>query len=299
MVYKIYKMTFHSAHFGEGSLDESNLTFAAHRLYSALVLEAIKLGKYEEFIALSESDEFVLSDAFPYHHHPFLPKPIGYPLRENLDDHKSVLEIRQEAKKSKKLAYLEWDLLGSFLDGNLFENRSHASHSYQTKNQPDLDGGLYQVGIVTYHSDHSLYVVARQSDLLDEVWSSLQFSGLGGKRTSGYGRFDLEILDLPSEFSNRLTVDSTKPVLLLTTALPIDEDLEEAMKTGKYLLKKSSGFAFSQSVQENYRKQDLYSFKAGSTFVGSFRGSIHDVRPKDFPHPVHHFAKPLFYELEV
>lgn len=43
----------------------------------------------------------------------------------------------------------------------------------------------YEVG-VTYFNE-SLYVVAAQSDLFDQLMYSLQYSGLGGKRTSGYG----------------------------------------------------------------------------------------------------------------
>lgn len=70
------------------------------------------------------------------------------------------------------------------------------------------------------------------------------------------------------------------------------------MAGAKYLLKKSSGFAFSQGVKDNYRKQDLYKFKAGSTFTKTFKGQIVDVRPDNFPHPVWNYAKPLFYSLE-
>ena len=86
--------------------------------------------------------------------------------------------------------------------------------------------------------------------------------------------------------------------MALTTCLPIDGELEMAMEGASYLLKKSSGFTFSQSVSENFRKQDLYRFKAGSTFQRTFKGQIVDVRPEDFPHPVWNYAKALFYRLE-
>ena len=88
-------------------------------------------------------------------------------------------------------------------------------------------------------------------------------------------------------------------VMTLTTALPVDADLEEAMDDGHYLLTKSSGFAFSHATNENYRKQDLYKFASGSTFSKTFEGQIVDVRPLDFPHAVLNYAKPLFYKLEV
>jgi len=81
--------------------------------------------------------------------------------------------------------------------------------------------------------------------------------------------------------------------------LPVDSELKVAMNEGRYLLKKSSGFAFSEETESNYRKQNLYTFKAGSTFSKTYNGQICDVKPSDeFPHSVWHYAKPLFYILE-
>ncbi|MDU7500301.1 MAG: type III-A CRISPR-associated RAMP protein Csm4, partial [Streptococcus thermophilus] len=150
-----------------------------------------------------------------------------------------------------------------------------------------------------FSNDTSLYVIANESDLLNELMSSLQYSGLGGKRSSGFGRFELDIQNIPLELSDRLTKNHSDKVMSLTTALPVDADLEEAMEDGHYLLTKSSGFAFSHATNENYRKQDLYKFASGSTFSKTFEGQIVDVRPLDFPHAVLNYAKPLFFKLEV
>ncbi|MCK1241783.1 type III-A CRISPR-associated RAMP protein Csm4 [Streptococcus uberis] len=298
MAYKLYKMTFKTAHFGTGTLDSSSLTFSADRLFSALSIEAIKLDKYLEFVNLAHSEHFVLSDSFPYNISPFIPKPIGYPLPEKWNQNQSILEIRSNSKKVKKLEFIDLDLLEDFMEGEIFENYDFAIHSLTTKNNSDDENGLYQVGVTTYNDQTSLYVIANQSVLFDELMMSLQFSGIGGKRSSGYGRFELEILDLPEILKNRLVQKSDKKVLLLTTALPVDKDLEKAMSGGKYLLTKSSGFTYSTSYNKNYKKQDLYKFKSGSTFDSSFEGDIYDVRPDGFEHEVLNFAKPLFYEME-
>ena len=71
------------------------------------------------------------------------------------------------------------------------------------------------------------------------------------------------------------------------------------MDQGSYLVIKSSGFAFSTVSNQNYRKQDLFKFTAGSTFFETFAGQIVDVRPLDFPHAVFNYAKPLFLKMEV
>lgn len=298
MTYKIYKMTFQSAHFGDGMLDFSNISFSADRLFSALVLEAIKQDKLDEWLVLSAQEDFVLTDAFPITGKQlFLPKAIGYPLSNQIDNtNLSLEEQRRSAKRAKKLSYLSLSDYPAFLSGQLPQEIDVATHDYVQKNQPSESGALYQVGVRHFHM--SLYVIATPSQLFDQLMMSLQYSGLGGKRSSGYGRFDLEILALPSELDGRLTTQENSVVMTLTTALPVDEDLEIAMENGKYLLKKSSGFAFSESQKNLLRKQDLYKFQAGSTFSKTFKGQIVDVRPVGFEHPVWNFAKPLFFKLE-
>lgn len=298
MTYKMYIMNFHTAHFGAGSLDSSKMTFAADRLFSALVLEAKKVGKMEEFVSIAGQDDFVLTDAFPYQSGPFLPKPIGFPKFEQPDLTTDVKEVRRQAKMAKKLQFIPLDKFDSYVNGTLFKDADHAVTNIVTKNQPHVDGNLFQVSTVRFRDESCLYVIAKESELLNELMTSLQYTGIGGKRSSGYGQFDLTILDLPDSFKNRLTKAHQEPVMTLTTSLPVEKELEYAMETGSYLLSKSSGFAFSTETKENFRKQDLYKFASGSTFSETYTGQIVDVRPLDFPHEVLNYAKPLFFKME-
>jgi CRISPR-associated RAMP protein, csm4 family len=292
-------MNFHTAHFGAGSLDSSKMTFAADRLFSALAIEAKKMGKMEEFVSIAGQDEFVLTDAFPYKSGPFLPKPIGFPKFEQPDLTTDVKEVRRQAKMAKKLQFIPLDKFDSYVNGTLFKDADHAVTNIVTKNQPHVDGNLFQVSTVRFRDASSLYVIANESELLNELMASLQYTGIGGKRSSGYGQFDLTILDFPDSFKNRLTKVHQGPVMTLTTSLPVEKELEYAMETGSYLLSKSSGFALSTETKENFRKQDLYKFASGSTFSETYTGQIVDVRPLDFPHEVLNYAKPLFFKMEV
>ena len=298
MTYKMYIMNFHTAHFGAGALDSSKMTFAADRLFSALAIEAKKMEKMEEFVSLAGQDDFVLTDAFPYQSSPFLPKPIGFPNFEQADLTKDVKEVRRQAKMAKKLQFIPLERFESYVNGKLFKDAEHGVTNIVTKNQPHVDGALYQVSTVRFADKSALYVIANESELLNELMASLQYTGIGGKRSSGYGQFDLTILDLPDSFKNRLTKAHQGPVMTLTTSLPVEKELEYAMETGSYLISKSSGFAFSTETNENYRKQDLYKFASGSTFSETFTGQIVDVRPLDFPHEVLSYAKPLFLKME-
>ena len=93
-----------------------------------------------------------------------------------------------------------------------------------------MDGHLYQVSTVRFADQSALYVIATESNLLNELMTSLQYAGIGGKRSSGYGRFDLTITDIPDTLKNRLTKVHQGTVMALTTSLPIEKELEHAME---------------------------------------------------------------------
>lgn len=129
--------------------------------------------------------------------------------------------------------------------------------------------------------------------------TSLQFSGLGGKRTSGYGRFEMEILPVPSLMGEMLADDKADKQVLLTTSLPNDNELGLVVDDANYRLVKSSGFTYSPDTSEQLRKEDLYKFASGSVFTRRYAGVIADVRPNGFAHPVWNYAKGMFYGLEA
>lgn len=301
MVLKLYKLTFNTAHFGEGTLNESVAGFDVSRLYSALFLEALKLGKEDDFFHLTNQKDFLLSDAYPYRHEPYLPKPIGYPLLRNDEQEEDLKKIRQEAKKVKKIDYIPLSMFAEYVKGNgdvdqIVQMRSEfARTSYLVKKGEDP----YEVGLTSFKE--SLYVLATSSPLFDTLMESLQYSGLGGKRSSGYGGFVLEIEDAPSEIADNVVGETsvTGVFMALATSLPTVDELSEVIKNSKYLLKRAGGFAYSEHGGEQLRKQDLYRFKAGSTFEKTYRGQIKDVRPTDFSHPVWCYAKGTFYRLAL
>ena len=82
--------------------------------------------------------------------------------------------------------------------------------------------------------------------------------------------------------------------MLLSTALPRDEELEKSLEGATYLLEKRSGFVSSDKyADEQRKKKDMYVFMAGSYFVNCFDGDIYDVS-EGGSHPVYRYAKPMF-----
>lgn len=298
MEVQAYKLDFQTVHFGNGNLNESIGSFNASRLYSSLFLESLKLNVDKEFLNLSKSANFFLSDSFPLKDGEFyLPKPIGYP-KIPLNS-ESTRETRRKAKRSKKLRYIKYTDMEDYVEGNCDVDKLDGTDSFFSKSTVVTKKGIdpYEVGITNFKT--SLYILTIKHKQLDMLMNSLQYSGIGGKRSSGYGRFTVEKLDIPDEFSKNIVVNDSEygVYMTLSTSIPNNDELDAVLPTAEYLLEKSSGFAYSSTSRNLLRKQDLYKFAVGTTLTKTYNGNIFDVRPDDFPHPVWNYAKGLFYKL--
>lgn len=298
MEVQAYKLDFQTVHFGNGNLNESIGSFNASRLYSSLFLESLKLNVDKEFLNLSKSANFFLSDSFPLKDGEFyLPKPIGYP-KIPLNS-ESTRETRRKAKRSKKLRYIKYTDMEDYVEGNCDVDKLDGTDSFFSKSTVVTKKGIdpYEVGITNFKT--SLYILTIKHKLLDMLMNSLQYSGIGGKQSSGYGRFTVEKLDIPDEFSKNIVVNDSEygVYMTLSTSIPNNDELDAVLPTAEYLLEKSSGFAYSSTSRNLLRKQDLYKFAVGTTLTKTYNGNIFDVRPDDFPHPVWNYAKGLFYKL--
>lgn len=291
---KIYKMNFTNAHFGDGYLNTSLGYFQASRLYSALYLEALKNDCEHEFLALTQKSDFVLSDAFPYLDEPYLPKPISYPAMKKLN-FDTLKDDFSEKKATENIYAVPFSKYATFLAGkeDIYEFLAKQDTMYQVEILMKKGEDPYEVAVTTFKS--ALYVIAQQSPLFDDLMRSLQYSGLGGKRSSGYGSFELEIQPLPSSLLAGINNQAAKRYISLTTSLPKDEELNRALMGAKYQLHKESGFIYSETGGQALRKKNLYKFQVGSVFTRPYEGGIFDVRPQNYPHPVYNFAKGLFY----
>ena len=112
--FAFYKLEFpKGVHFGKGMLNDSTNTFHADMLFSALYIEALKIGKESLFYEMTDKRELLFSDAFPYIGETyFLPKPMIYV-------EPSKKGNSSEKKFFKKLQYLPAEELDAFLSGNL------------------------------------------------------------------------------------------------------------------------------------------------------------------------------------
>lgn len=305
MNYKIYKMIFiQGVHFGDHSLEKSEITFQADTLFSALCIEALKIDKLDELLESVKEDHLVFSDAFPYMGQEFfIPKPM-----------KKIEQVVQSEdvttrKKFKKLEYIQVSLLDQYLKGQYPINKGSdikklGVHALKTSAsiRGNEEAVPYRVGIYRFKEENGLYIVVGYDsqeilDLFDELFEMLSLSGIGGKKNSGLGHFDLEIAELPKELNKRLNTKGE--VMTLSVSLPTEDELDYVLDDSRYLLVKRSGFVDSYTYsKEQRRKKDIYLFKAGSCFNKTYQGDVYDVSSGG-NHSVYKYAKPLFMGVEV
>jgi len=302
MNYKIFRLSFlNGVHFGEGSLNESGISFMADTLFSAMCMEALKMGndKLELLISNFKNGDTLISDAFPYIDDKYyIPKP-NIRIRSD-NNSNSVIK-----KMYKKTEYIDSALIDSFVEGNYPEEflgglsklgkkdtRTMVSIRGNEKTEP------FRVGVFSFDKTAGLYFIVGYTNydnlvLISELMDSLEMSGIGGKRSSGLGRFTYLTVDLPEYMLHRIN-DDRSVNMLLSLALPSEEELSGVMVNSNYTLIKRSGFIASETYADELRKKkDIFVFKAGSCFEKTFTGDIYDVS-NGGKHPVYRYARAMF-----
>lgn len=304
MKYQILKLHFQTdVHFGEGGLMTCANVLGADTLYSALCIEALRqdMSQLEALHTMAENDRIRLSDALPFiGDRLYLPKPML--AIERSEEASSVLK-----KAAKALKYVPLDSWSSYLKGqmdipkeNAFFNRSFGQ--FRLIEKASINGQKearpYSVQVFHYSEGSGLYICIGYDndddlgfvlDLLD----SLQYSGLGGKVSSGYGRFEIRAVKANPHFVSLLETDQG-PYMSISAGLPEENELEDVMDQAAYRLVKRSGFVASETYADTFhKKKDIFLFAAGSVFQNKFDGSICDVSSGG-GHPVYRYAKPLF-----
>lgn len=305
---RIVKLHFKGqVHFGAGRLSDSNLACDAGTLFSALYIESMKLGCEHALLGAAKAGDLLMSDAFPYEGETFyLPKPMiqfdaSGTRRSQNDDQGS-----RARKAAKKLAYVPADSFDTYLRGDFDPIRAleqfHVGVSaVQTKvnlrREEHADAMPYFVGGFSFLPHAGLYFIVQGSFDLSSVLDQLSLSGLGGKRTSGYGRFTYEMLD-GEDYLPRIGCAShpSTRFMLLATAAPTNDELDERLLEGaRYRLVKRGGFVQSASYARSpQKKRDLYEFSSGSIFKHTFTGDVFDVHDADGAHPVYRYARAMW-----
>ena len=311
MRYDLLKLDFSTpVHFGSGRLDTAEMTFCADRLFSALCIEALKKGGEEylrEIYKAANSGNLLLSDGLPYIEDTYyIPKPVIH-IEHSRDESSSVLK-----KAFKKLAYVPVEKIDEFLNGDMDpetenEKFSHIGkfgkrHLVSVRNGED-DSLPYRVGDFTFNKKSGLYVILGCADDelyydISELIEAVGYSGIGGKISSGMGKFSVKPRKVPEVFLRAFEGEYDK-YISLSVCMAKNDELESVLKNAGYVMLKRSGFINSYTYADNFRKKsNFYCFAAGACFEKRFEGDIFDVS-QGGAHPVWRYAKPLLMGVNI
>lgn len=303
MKYKLYRLKFGTAvHFGNGRLGSTDNVFLADRLFSALCIEAVKNYGSEGAARLADmakNNRLLFSDGMPYIGQTlYIPKPITH--IETADSGNSA------AKKAfKKLNFIPADKLDEYMNGRLdAENEAKILSGLGEKTEKisaavfeNDDTVPYRIGTYEFAENCGLYFILGYDggevyDFADSLLYSLQYEGIGGKVTSGLGKFITVTEDIPDGIAKRLE-GVHKKYMSLSVCMARDEQLEKAVTGATYSLVKRSGFISSANYADRpLKKRTIYCFTAGSCFAERFEGDVFDLGG-DGSHPVYRYAKPM------
>ena len=327
MNYCLFKLKFTTPlHIGESdradALGTSRMTFCADTLFSALCHTAVSADGEAGAEWLCETVRrggLLFSDAMPYSgDRLFIPKPYIKAARQPSGAETSA----DDRKAMKKLSHIPVSSLGEFFSSVGGAGRydaaaykvSFGQNCITTKNSIDRDGGAtpYSVGLFEFNKGCGLYFIAAYEDdetqeRLAALVERLGFGGIGGKVSSGYGKFKLAddqiFLDDPfdgdTEILSRMLYREDAPLYIsLTTSLPLDEELDSALDGASYGVSRRGGFVFSETFAESpVKKRTQYFLSAGSAFVHKYRGALYEAAA-DGAHPVYRYGMPLFLGAE-
>ena len=218
----------------------------------------------------------------------------------------NTLIIEGETKQYEK--NFEQEYVGVIVDADnteLKEEQKFGVHSMKVSVglRGNEESEPYRVNAFYFSEGNGLYLILAYQELeavelFKKLLDSLSYSGLGGKRSAGLGRFEYMEHEMPDELKEKLQKKADK-YMLLSVALPEDQEMEKILENASYSVLKRSGFVSSETYAEQQRrKRDLYVFDAGSCFEKTFEGRLIEER-EGGRHSVFRYEKALFLGVDI
>lgn len=332
MKYYILQFKFLTpVHFGtaenkkSGNLQSFNC--CADTFFSALVTETAALdGELcSRFIEAVQKGRLLFSDFLPYYSgaEEELYVPVPYHCKEKLNPLDLQLSFKElclqyEALRDhENMAYIRVSGIYDYLHPYESTAKEQEKHDFGWSGvQRRLDfrngGRAYYVSNYTFAEGAGLYCIVGLDDetLLEGLVKAVELLGLGGiggRRSSGFGKFVLK--GTPQLLSEDCGGDAGMLKVLLenkTSSLqmslsvlcPVQEQIA-TVKKGAFSLLKRSGFVYNQNSQNFEKRSSVYMLKAGSCFPERVEGRLLEFTALGAQHAVYRYGKAVYMGLPV
>jgi len=325
--YNIFRLNFKTAvRFGNGKgasgLDTGKVSLSSDSLFSAIFTEYIRIFGEEEankLVASFEKGETAISSMFPWKRTEkgfsyYIPRPIFPGVKRSGEDN-----VKKRLKKIKFISLSNLSKYIDFLNGRtgLGEENDWDLEigSELITDRVNLTGEKpepYRVASYRFVEGSGLYFVIRYTDeILFENFKKavelLGISGIGGKVSSGLGKYSLDVGFLEGQGEEKLLYDmledkNAKVQMLIGAYHPKEEEIEKLKQEGyTYILEKRDGFCTSPYFSNNdghLKRKSCVMVAEGSCFAERLEGQILDLSYGNF-HKVYRLGKTLFVGVAV
>ena len=333
MSYYLYKLAFDSpVHFGNaeqgGKLEQIGTDFPSDTLFSAMCSELALQNETEILnwlISNVNENKIAFTNLFPCLQNRneddflFLPKPVMAVPSADPEEKLPLDELKAKAtnrKKQKKIKYIRCgnlqDYFASLRTGANFDGSAEfgtATLTQRVSRREELPLPYY-VAKYVFKENAGMYFVTwlaedNASVRFEKIVSLLGYSGIGGKRSSGFGKFHVATsVKLEEHCSGDAGVlyhmleDRTSLWQMnVSSFLPLAEDLRQ-VKEGQYVLQKRSGFVSVENNETEIKKNSIYMIAAGSCFKKRLAGRIVSLGNTG-KHEILRYGKGLFVGLKI
>lgn len=299
----------------------------ADTLFSALVTEAAALSDSlcGEYIEAARDGRLLLSDLMPYYsgsgEELYVPVPLHRKEKVNpLDLRLSFKELCLQYEERRGYENMEYIRVSGIYD---YLHPMQITDAGQA--QPDLGwsgvqrrmdcrsgGSAYYVSNYTFAPGAGLYCIIGVENeellnLLVKTAELLGLSGIGGRRSSGFGKFILKGAPLALDpyctgdagmLYNLLNARTGCPQMALSVLCP-QESCISIVKQGAFKLLKRSGFIYNRSAQSFEKRSSVYMLQAGSCFPERVEGRLLEFAAGGAGHSVYRYGKAIYMGLPV
>lgn len=318
MRYYVYPLSFQTpVHFGTadngGNLESVDMVLSSDTIFSAICHEAGNTDIIEKLVNALQQQKLLISSAFPYSFEKdayalYLPKPLYGVMKER--PRRNLLETKREAaqqKKQKKEKYIRAHYL-SPEDTGIYESTKMNREVAPSFAEPFMQTHVHLRGEVSEPFSVGAYAFAKNAGLfiivgfdnpeLEAIWdtllASLGLTGIGGERSSGYGKFEVreklnvqensEQVDLAA--LNRLIMakEATRYITLSAT-VPNGDEVRQC-HAGYYKVKKRGGFIVSPGCS-GVKRNTYYVLTEGSCLDRAVNGRVVTFSHPDVPHAIY------------
>lgn len=335
MRYYLLKLKFTTpVHFGTaqsgGGLEKINPSCTAATFFSALCNEAAAQGQLTllaDLVDKVEQGDLLFSDLFLYLDTVddsclYLPRPVLQTAQNsNIRDLQRVRKDAAAEKAKRRINYIRAGKLEAYwknLQKGLVDPEDLPMFGtvdlIQNVNCRPEEPLPYSVGVYRFADGAGLYFIVgmqgeRDMEALLPLIESLGYSGIGGRRSTGYGKFEPAEDPILIDRNDWVYEDDAALYRLLhptrssrwmniSATLPQREEIA-VVSGGAYKLCMDSGFVFAPEIREVRKRDSLYMLAAGSCLPEKIEGRVAALVYDDYQHPIYRYGKGLFVGLPL